>query len=242
MSENVKSSENNSQGGQQIIINQIAEKKSNGVGTAGFVLALIAFCIGWIPIIGWVPGWILWILGLILSFAGVFKKPRGLAITGLIISVAEFFILFFVIGAMVAGIAAVGKTLDETTKVNTKPAIENTIQRDSKQAESSSTKNEDFKSFIQTFVSDKNFQFSRIKFPLSTVKSKNEWELLDANDIFDGVKRENGYEYEGTFSKESNNEYVYRLIIPEVETICTIFFSKINGEWMLTDFYSGYDE
>ncbi|MDR2027692.1 MAG: hypothetical protein LBQ01_09075, partial [Prevotellaceae bacterium] len=31
-------------------------------------------------------GAILWILGLVLSFAGLFKKPRGLAIAGFIIS------------------------------------------------------------------------------------------------------------------------------------------------------------
>ncbi len=66
---------------QTIIINQ-QENKSNGIGTSGFVLALIALFIGWVPIIGW----IVWALGLILSFVGVFKKPRGMAISGLVIS------------------------------------------------------------------------------------------------------------------------------------------------------------
>ncbi len=40
------------QTGQTIIVNQI-DRKSNGVGTAGFVLALIAVFFGWIPVLGW---------------------------------------------------------------------------------------------------------------------------------------------------------------------------------------------
>jgi uncharacterized membrane protein YqaE (UPF0057 family) len=110
MSEEIKSSEVTSQGTQQIIINQVAPHQSNGIGTAGFVLALLAFLIGWIPFVGWVLGWILWVLGLILSFVGVFKKPRGLAIAGLVISVIEIFLLIFVIGAIFAGIGALGKS------------------------------------------------------------------------------------------------------------------------------------
>lgn len=39
--------------GQTIIINQ-QEKKSNGLGTAGFILALIALFFGWIPVLGWI--------------------------------------------------------------------------------------------------------------------------------------------------------------------------------------------
>ena len=37
--------------------------KSNGIGTAGFVLALIAVFLGWVPVLGW----IIWLLGLVLS-------------------------------------------------------------------------------------------------------------------------------------------------------------------------------
>ncbi|WP_218973127.1 hypothetical protein [Labilibaculum manganireducens] len=42
---------------------QIVEKKSNGMATAGFVLALITVLFGWIPFVGWVT----WLLGLIFS-------------------------------------------------------------------------------------------------------------------------------------------------------------------------------
>ena len=96
MTEEVKSSEQNN-AGQTIIINQ-QEKKSNGVGTAGFVLALIALFVGWIPVIGW----IVWLLGLILSFVGVFKEPRGMSIAGLVISLIGIILLLIVF----AGIGA----------------------------------------------------------------------------------------------------------------------------------------
>ena len=83
--------------GQTIIIKQ---NESNGTGTAGFVLALIALFFGWVPFIGW----LLWFLGLILSFVGIFKKPKGLAIAGLIISLLGLIFLIFIF----AGIAILG--------------------------------------------------------------------------------------------------------------------------------------
>ena len=52
MSEEIKSNEQ-SNSGQTIIVNQ-QEKKSNGVGTAGFVLALIALFLFWVPVLGWI--------------------------------------------------------------------------------------------------------------------------------------------------------------------------------------------
>ena len=84
-----------SNAGQPIIVNQI-EKNSNGIGVAGFILALIGLFFGWIPVIGW----IIWILGLILSFIGVFKSPRGMAIAGLIISLIGFIITFLILGSI----------------------------------------------------------------------------------------------------------------------------------------------
>lgn len=93
--------ENQNPQGQTVIINHI-EKRSNGVGTAGFVLALIALFLGWVPILGW----IIWLLGLILSFAGIFKKPRGLAIAGLVISLIGFILLLTVFGAILSSAAA----------------------------------------------------------------------------------------------------------------------------------------
>lgn len=78
-----------------MIINQV-KQASNGVGTGGFVLALIAFLFGWVPVLGW----ILWGLGLILSFIGVFRSPRGLAIAGLVISLIGLILIIAVGGAI----------------------------------------------------------------------------------------------------------------------------------------------
>ncbi|MDL2222706.1 hypothetical protein LJB98_01240 [Bacteroidales bacterium OttesenSCG-928-M11] len=80
---------------QTIIVNQV-EKKSNAVGTAGFVLALIALFLGWVPVLGW----IIWILGAILSFVGVLKTPKGLSIAGLVISFIGLIFLILVFGAI----------------------------------------------------------------------------------------------------------------------------------------------
>ena len=74
------------------------EKKKNGIGTAGFVLAIIAFCFCWLPIVNL----ILWFLGCLLSFIGVFKKPRALAIAGLIISSILIIVILTVFGAALA--------------------------------------------------------------------------------------------------------------------------------------------
>ena len=80
---------------QKIIINQTI-KKSNGLATAGFVLALISVFLSWVPALGW----IMWFLGLLFSFIGVFKSPRGLAIAGLIISLFDIILLIVVFGAL----------------------------------------------------------------------------------------------------------------------------------------------
>lgn len=81
----------------QVIVNQV-EQKTNGLGTAGFVVSLICsiFC--------WVPGvnFVLWFLGLLFSFIGIFKKPRGLAIAGFIIAIIDIIIIVVIIGGTVS--------------------------------------------------------------------------------------------------------------------------------------------
>ncbi len=72
----------NSRPQQTVVVTNVDGKKSNGVGTAGFVLALIGAVFCWAPFLNY----ILLVLGLILSFAGMFKAPRGLAIAGFVIA------------------------------------------------------------------------------------------------------------------------------------------------------------
>ena len=79
---------------QQIIINQHGVENSNGIGTAGFILALIALVLGVIPGVGW----ICWLLGLIFSCVGMARRPRGLATAGLVISIVGLILILALIG------------------------------------------------------------------------------------------------------------------------------------------------
>ena len=74
------------------------EKQKNGLGVAGFVLAIIGLVFSWVPVLGW----IVWALGLIFSFIGVFKKPRVLPIIGLALSFVDIIVLTVLVGALLA--------------------------------------------------------------------------------------------------------------------------------------------
>ncbi|MBR1770040.1 MAG: hypothetical protein IJ748_06250 [Bacteroidales bacterium] len=77
------------------------QSKKGGIGTRGFVLALIGLIFFRVSILDW----ILWILGLILSFAGVFKAPRGLAIAGLVISLIGIILIISIAGVLFAALS-----------------------------------------------------------------------------------------------------------------------------------------
>ena len=94
----------NSGENRQTIIIQNQPSKSNGIGTAGFVLALAGLVLVWAPFLNS----ILWLLGLILSGVGVTKQPRGLAIAGLCISLIGLVILLTIFGLFAASAAAAG--------------------------------------------------------------------------------------------------------------------------------------
>ena len=66
----------------QTILVREQRYKSNGLGTAGFITSLLGLLLSWVPVLGW----ILWLVGALLSLIGVFKSPRGLASTWLILS------------------------------------------------------------------------------------------------------------------------------------------------------------
>lgn len=80
----------------QTIIIQQPSRQSNGAGTAGFILSLISLVLSWVPGVGW----IVWFLGFLLSFIGMFKTPKGLAIAGFIISIIDLIILLVFVGAL----------------------------------------------------------------------------------------------------------------------------------------------
>lgn len=80
---------------QQVLITQV-ERKSNGVGTAGFIMALICACLSWLPGVNI----FFWFAGLVLSIVGMFKQPRGLAIAGFVISMIDIIIIIAILGAI----------------------------------------------------------------------------------------------------------------------------------------------
>lgn len=66
---------------------------SNGKGLAGFILSLIGLFLTWTIILAGISP-LFWLLGLIFSIIGMFKRPRGFAIAGLIISLLTTLLLF----------------------------------------------------------------------------------------------------------------------------------------------------
>lgn len=75
--------------------------EKNNIGLTGFILSIVAIVISLVPIIGW----LCWLLGLILSIVGLFKKPKGFAIAGLIISLIGFIIMIVFLGVLGTAIA-----------------------------------------------------------------------------------------------------------------------------------------
>ncbi len=98
MTQNSQNQENQSR---QTTIVYVKERNSNAFGTAGFVLALMAIFLVWVPILGK----IIWLLGFIFSFIGVFKSPKGLAIAGLAISLTFIILLIAFLGLLFGGAA-----------------------------------------------------------------------------------------------------------------------------------------
>ena len=91
--------ENNQQPQVVYVVKEKPVRRGNGLGTAGFVTALIGLIICWIPAFGWIIGGILSLLGLVFSFVGIFRSPRGLAIAGFIMSLISLSIIVSSIGA-----------------------------------------------------------------------------------------------------------------------------------------------
>ena len=72
-------------------------RQKNGPGSAGLVLSILGLVLCWVP----VANLILWFLGFLFSFIGVFKRPKGKAIAGLIISAISIVVIILVYGAII---------------------------------------------------------------------------------------------------------------------------------------------
>lgn len=92
----------------------IIVRQSNGMGTAGFILALLSLILIWIPILNF----IIWALGLLFSFIGLFKRPRGLAIAGFIISSIGIVIMVVFFAGALAFLGSLDGEMDDNHHQN----------------------------------------------------------------------------------------------------------------------------
>lgn len=74
--------------------------ETNTLGTIGFILVVIAYVLFWMPGVNSILG----LLGLLFSFIGLFKSPRGLAVAGFVMAMigmgATLFILTSFLGSL----------------------------------------------------------------------------------------------------------------------------------------------
>lgn len=102
MSKEIMSPEQSQRDIQQTIIVNVEKKRSNPLGTMGFVFAVFAIVFSWVPAVDF----IIWFLGALFSFIGLFKSPRGLAITGFLLSFIGIIIIVALIGSFAAVVSA----------------------------------------------------------------------------------------------------------------------------------------
>ena len=71
--------------------------QKNGLGVAGFIVALVGLVFSWIPLLNVISFW-LCAIGIVLSVVALFlkNKKRGMAIAGLICGVAGIVIYYLV--------------------------------------------------------------------------------------------------------------------------------------------------
>lgn len=70
--------------------------RSNTAGIVGFIFAVLGLLLCWAP----VANFIVWFIGFLASIIGLFKKPRGLAITGFLLSLIDVIIIVALIGSI----------------------------------------------------------------------------------------------------------------------------------------------
>lgn len=83
---------------------QTATQPKNSIGTAGFVLAIVAILISWLPLLGF----IVWILGAVFSLVGLSKQPRGLAIAGSVLSFIGIVLLILLVTVLAGSFGLAG--------------------------------------------------------------------------------------------------------------------------------------
>ncbi|GAB3517347.1 hypothetical protein GCM10027442_36500 [Emticicia fontis] len=98
-------------------------------------------------------------------------------------------------------------------------------------------KAEDFNTFLKRFCTEKDFQLSRIKYPLTSkyyeidtdkptikITQKGEWEFSDL------IRKD----YIKKVSRKHSKKYILNITIDETGVDVNYIFELINGKWFLT--------
>lgn len=115
---------------------------------------------------------------------------------------------------------------------------------------------DDFKTFLEKFTSSAAFQYTRIKFPLKspivlleddgeTEKSypftKEKWPLLDAETLKEErIVQDEGGVYVSKFTVNEPTHKEFEAGYEESELDLRVVFEQINGQWFVTDCYTGW--
>lgn len=79
--------------------------QTNKIGQIGLILSIAAIIVSFIPFLNFIS-WLVWIGGLVCSIIGLTKKPKGMAIAGLIISLLGIIIMLFLVAMIATALAA----------------------------------------------------------------------------------------------------------------------------------------
>ncbi|MDD4994140.1 MAG: hypothetical protein PHR83_18120 [Paludibacter sp.] len=108
----------------------------------------------------------------------------------------------------------------------------------------------DFLRFIEIFTTNKATQILSIKFPLKDSNSNKilnqynaqNWGFVERKWYFEGKKIYDGTNWIGSFYVENSNKISYSLGIVDSDLINSYGFERINGKWLLVDFWEFSDE
>lgn len=126
-------------------------------------------------------------------------------------------------------------------------------------------KNDDFSNFIDRFCTDKEFQLSRIKFPVSYIRKtitdeseidsetyydnmegayiklvpvdRSDWKILDRDALTPFYDADKYYQAKWEKLSRAQVSFISGWVDSEVDSCIT--FEKIKGKWFLTNYYGG---
>lgn len=115
---------------------------------------------------------------------------------------------------------------------------------------------EDFATFLNKFTSSAAFQYARVKFPLRTPVTlmtedgnsektfpftKEKWPLLDSETLKEErLTQEEGGIYVSKFTLNEPDRKIFEAGYEESEVDLRVEFECIDGEWYVTDCYTGW--